>query len=201
MSKPAYIAKLVQYDAELVNELAVKLPTAIVSPTGYKYAQGITEGVLFPLVFRSAGYIFGNAWRYGKQIRAVVKKPRKEISAQTVAQLVVGTCDFLCYSADMLGTVIDIIDEITCLAKEDNWFTRTGLIGKKHSEDLKFAINSLKFALNSVAAHALVLAVKNGLSRGEFCIKGEDIVVKALSSSSLTLKSSDNNTAEVALGN
>jgi hypothetical protein len=201
MSKPTYISKLVQYDAELVNEFAVKLPTAIVSPTGYKYAQGITEGVLFPLVFKTYGYIFGNAWRYGKQIRDVVKTPRKEISAQTVAQLVVGTCDFLCYTIDMLGTLIDVSEEITSLVDEDNWFKKTGLIGKNHSEDIKFAINSLKFALNSVAAHALTLAVKNGFSRGEFCIKGENIVLKALTSSSLTLKSSDNNSAEVALEN
>ncbi len=200
LTKAAYIAKLVQFDTELANEFIIKLPTALTSPSGYKYAKGITEGVLFPAVFQTFGYFTGPFKRFKQQVSDFgEKRENGQANGQTVARLIVNICDFIGFTLDEVGMLIDISTQIAKLADDDNWLERTGVIGRNHSEDIKFALTSAKYMANGVAAHALCVATGFGESRGEFQIKGGEIFLKALKSSDLTINKTDNNSAALAL--
>ncbi|WP_295363527.1 hypothetical protein [uncultured Succinivibrio sp.] len=107
----------------------------------------------------------------------------KEADKRTVARFVVDTCDFTCDALDLISKGMGIITEILKMADDKgdwNWFERKGLVGKNHAQDIKYIFASLKYTLNTVAIHAVVMANEWGVKPGKVALSGGVLKINAM---------------------
>ncbi len=99
-----------------------------------------------------------------------IKKANLNVDAKTKYTFVATTCDYLCDIVDLLVDIVSMLQQTLLVAarlskRKDpldpiNWLDSTGLVGKNHAEDLKYLGCSVKYALNTIAAHAMYHATK-----------------------------------------
>lgn len=107
-------------------------------------------------------------------------KEAKDADSRTVCRFVVDTCDFICDALDLISKAMGIVNEIWKMADEDgNWFEKKGHVGKNNAQDVKYVFASLKYALNTVAIHAVVGANVWGLKPAKVAVSGGAITISS----------------------
>ena len=209
---PSATKSLIKFDMDLTKELANTI-TVNANPDASKYEKGIIDGVLFPLANEAMGFYFGDDIfsKYNKKrkdykddreetkrgIEAQKNKSKeaqaeaKDADRRTVARFVVDTCDFTCDVLDFTAKAMDIVTEIAKMANEDNWFERKGLVGKNNAQDIKYFFASLKYTLNTVSIHAVVMANKWGIKPAKVAIRGGEVSILSTTETNAVIQKMD----------
>lgn len=147
------IQNVIKFDEELVKELANTI-TVNANPKASKYEKGIIDGVLFPIANEIMGFCYKTDIYHGYARK--VKDYRDDKT--TVSRFLVDTCDFICDNLDLIAKAMNVVTEIAKMADEENWFERKGHVGKNNAQDIKYFFASLKYTLNTIALHAVLVA-------------------------------------------
>lgn len=173
------LQSVIKFDMDLVSELSNTI-TVNANPEASKYEKGVIDGVLFPVANEVMGFCLGTTTfqRYAKN----VKRYRK--NETTVSRFLVDTCDFICDSLDYISKAINLVDEIWKMADEEgNWFEQKGHVGKSNAQDIKYFFASLKYTLNTIAMHAVLIANTWPLTiagkPGKVAVKGGEVSISS----------------------
>ncbi|MBE6422180.1 hypothetical protein [Succinivibrio dextrinosolvens] len=149
----AAIQNVIKFDEELVKELANTI-TVNANPKASKYEKGIIDGVLFPIANEVMGFYYETDIYHRYSLKVKDYKGGKT----TVSRFLVDTCDFICDNLDLIAKAMNVVTEIAKMADEDNWFEKKGHVGKNNAQDIKYFFASLKYTLNTIALHAVLVA-------------------------------------------
>ena len=166
----AYTANVGLFDITLGKELA---KTVAGFAGDSKYTSTILDGIVYPFIKNTYQLAAIATPKYVKQIAAY---NAEQCSFPT---LLAYACDFVCSTIDEIATLLTCSTTIAKLAAPDNWMEETGLVGTTHTQDIKYILTSLKYVLNTLAAHALLVAnymegknkvVKLNLANGKYVL-------------------------------
>ncbi len=189
----AYVENIVKFDAGLASELV----KSAVSGSGHAEAgttfDTIFNGVAFPAVSNIYDFFIREGNTLGKYVNTVgdyhkVQKdvatrnaaknktdPKEEVSAATIGQFFADTCDFCCDLIDIISAFINVAVSIATVVDKNNVFARAGFNHNTRAQNIKFVASSMKYTLNTMAAHAIGCAEPWGIKPAKFALKGGKI--------------------------
>lgn len=180
-----YYSNIFTFDKDLTVELVSSIEKAV---NNTDYFTGVFDGILYPAVMSQYGFWSANGTIQGYFGKEDITKNRKDGKVKTfkdnlardkangkstrgtIATFVADTCDFACdcidYLSDSLSVIIAVFNFSDTVNKREgddevNWFSKSGLVGKNHAEDLKYLFSSINYTLNTIAVHAVYLANSN----------------------------------------
>lgn len=181
------IQNVIKFDEELVKELANTI-TVNANPKASKYEKGVIDGVLFPI----ANEIMGFAYQTDIYHRYKYKVNDYKGGKTTVSRFMVDTCDFICDNLDLIAKAMNVITEIAKMADDENWFEKKGHIGKNNAQDIKYFFASLKYTLNTIALHAVLVAnTWPAIKPAKVAIRGGEVTISSTTETSAVIEKID----------
>ena len=77
------------------------------------------------------------------------------------------------------------------MINKDTWINRTGFNDNTHAQNFKYICTSLKFTLNTMAAHAIVAAEPFAIKPSKVALKGGKLQISSIEDCSKSWKKVD----------